>query len=104
MAASVIDTRSTDFLGDTGASHHIVHKREYLQELTPLPGLFEVHQVQGTVSVSHWGTVTVEVDSASGEKHLRLTDVIFIDSMSFNILSMAKLWAKFHPCLQRGSK
>ena len=28
MAASVIDTRSTDFLGDTGASHQ--HRREYL--------------------------------------------------------------------------
>ena len=25
MAASVIDTNSTDFLGDTGTSHHIVH-------------------------------------------------------------------------------
>ena len=35
----------------------------------------------------------MEVDSASGKKPLRLTDVLFIDSMSFNILSMPKLRA-----------
>ena len=73
MVASVINTHSTYFLGDTGASHHIVHKREYFHDMTPLPGIFKIHQVQGTVSVTHWGTVIVEVDSASGKKPLRLT-------------------------------
>ena len=93
MEASVINTNSQDFLGDTGASHHIVHKREYFQDLTPLPGVFKIHQVQGTVSVTHWGTVIVEVDSASGKKPLRLTEVLYIDSLNFNILSMQKFRA-----------
>ena len=93
MAASVINTNSTDFLGDTGVSHHIVHKKEYFQDMTHLPGIFKIHQVQGTVSVTHWGTVIVEVDSACGKKPLRLTEILYIDSLNFNILSMQKLRA-----------
>ena len=35
MVANVVD-RSTEFLADTGASHHIACKREFFMELTPL--------------------------------------------------------------------
>ena len=65
MAADA--AKSTTFLGDTGASHHIVHKREYFAELSPLPRPFKINQVQGTVEVTHWGKVMLEVDSASGK-------------------------------------
>ena len=84
---------STTFIGDTGASHHIVHKREYFSELSPLPGPFTINQVQGTVAVTHWGTFMLEVDSAWGKRPLRLTKVLLIESMGFNILSLQKMRA-----------
>ena len=43
--------------------------------------------------MTHWGTVIVEVDSANGKKPLRLTEVLYIDSLNFNTLSMQKLRA-----------
>ena len=91
MAAD--SAKSTTFLGDTGASHHIVHKREYFWELSPLQGSFTINQVQGTVQVTHWGTVMLEVDSAWGKRPLRLTNVLLIDTMYFNILSLQKMRA-----------
>ena len=85
--------KSTTFLGDTGASHHIVHKRGYFSELSPLPGPFHINQVQGKIQVTYWGTVMVEVDSAIGKQPLRLTNVLLIESMEFNILSLQKMRA-----------
>ena len=68
MAANNIVTASTDFLGDTGASHHIAHRLDYFSEIFPLLGVFKIHQVQGIVTVTHWGTVILEVDSSHGKK------------------------------------
>ena len=85
--------KSTTFLGDTGASHHIVHKRGYFSELSPLSGPFHINQVQGKIKVTYMGTVILEVDSASGKQPLRLTNVLLIESMDFNILSLQKLRA-----------
>ena len=82
--------KSTTFLGDTGASHHIVHKRGYFFELSPLPGPFHINRVQGKIQVTYWGTVMVEVDSAIGKQPLRLTNVLLIESMEFNILPYKK--------------
>ena len=92
MAAHVVD-RSTEFLGDTGASHHIAHKREYFMDLTPLSGPFNIQQVQGKIAVTHSGTVILEVDSQHGKTALRLTNVLFIESMQFNILFLQQLLA-----------
>ena len=50
MAAHV-DGKSTDFLADTGASHHICHRKEFFAELTPLSGPFEIQQVVGPESI-----------------------------------------------------
>ena len=47
--------KSTNFLGDTGASHHFVHKRGYFSELSPLPGPLHINQVQGKIQVTYWG-------------------------------------------------
>ena len=41
----------------------------------------------------HWGTVIVDVDYASGKKPLRKTEVLYIDSLNFNIQSMQILRA-----------
>ena len=41
--------------------------------------------------MTHSGTVIVEVDSVHGKVPFRLTDVLFIDSLPFNILSLQKL-------------
>ena len=49
--------KSTEFLVDSGASHHICHKKEFFTELTLLPGPFSIQQVQGTVAVTHSGTL-----------------------------------------------
>ena len=58
--------KSSTFLGDTGASHHNACKREYFTELSPLPRPFKINQVQGTVAVTHWGTVVLEVNGEKG--------------------------------------
>ena len=91
MAASNMLTSPTDLLGDTGASHHIAHRLDYLSKIFPLPGIFKIHQVQGTVTVPHWGRVILEVDSSHGKKPLRLTNCLYIDSMRFNILLLQEL-------------
>ena len=98
MAANNIVIASTDFLGNTGASHHIAHRLDCFSEIFPLPGVFKIHQVQGTVTVTHWGTIILEVDSSHGKKPLRLKNCIYIESMHFNILSLQKLReARFIP-------
>ena len=91
MAATNIQTSPTEVLGKTCASHHIEYRLDYFSEIFPLPDIFKIHQVQGTLAVTHWGTIILEVDSLSGKKPLRLTNCLFIDSMRFNILSLQKL-------------
>ena len=85
------DDKSTEFLADSGTSHHICHKREFFTDLTPLPGPFNIQQVQGTVAVTHSGAIILEVDSIHGKVPFKLTNVMFIDSLPFNILSLQKL-------------
>ena len=85
--------KSTTFLGDIGASHHIVHEKGYSFELSPLPGSFHINQVQSKMKVTYLGTVMLEVDSSIGKQPLRLTNVLYIESMDFNILSLQKLRA-----------
>ena len=41
--------------------------------------------------MTHWGTVILQVDSSSGKQPLRLTEVLYIDTLSFNILSLQRL-------------
>ena len=83
--------KSSTFLGDTGASHHIVWKREFFTDLSPLPGPFNINQVQGTVAVTHWGTVVLEVDGEKGKQPFWLAEVLLIETMDFNTLSLQKL-------------
>ena len=92
MAANVVN-RSTEFLADTGASHHIAHKREFFMDLTPLRGPFNIQQVQGTIAVTRSGKLVLEVDSKHGKTALRFTNVLFIESMQFKILSLQQLLA-----------
>ena len=47
--------------------------------------------MQGSINVTHSGTFMLEVDSATGKQKLRLDNVLLIESMSFNILSLQKL-------------
>ena len=47
--------------------------------------------MQGTVAVTHSGTVIIEVDYVHGKVPFRLTNVLFIASLPFNILSLQKL-------------
>ena len=45
------------------------------------------------MAVTHSGTVIFEVDSAYDKTAIRLQNVLFIESMQFNILSMQQLLA-----------
>ena len=45
------------------------------------------------MAVTHWGTVMLEVDSAWRKRPLRLTNVLLIESMDFNILSLQNIRA-----------
>ena len=67
--------QSTTFLADTGASHHIAHKREFFWDLVPLREPFRINQIQGMVEVTHWGTVVLEVDGEHGKQKLTLKEV-----------------------------
>ena len=92
--AMAIDAeKSSTILRDTGASHHIVCKREYFQDLSPLPGPFGINQVQGTVAVTYWGTIVLQVDGDKGKQPLWLMEVLLIETMDFNIVSLQKLRA-----------
>ena len=91
MAASSGMPTSSVFLGDTGASHHICNTRSSFTMLTPVPGPFKIRQVQGTVDITHWGTIRLQVDSSTGPRLLTLYNVLLVESMCFNILSIQKL-------------
>ena len=67
LAADGLPTSATTWLGDTGASHHICHRKEFFTNLQPLDGPFKIKQVQGTVDVTHHGTVTLQVDTGTGK-------------------------------------
>ena len=54
LISDSLSSTSSTFLGDSGASHHICHKKELFTELSPIPGQFKISQVQGTVDVTHW--------------------------------------------------
>ena len=90
LAINVMETNPTDFLGDTRASHHIVHKLEYFSEIFPLPEIFQIKQVQGTVKVTHWGTFILQVDSSFGNQLQ-------------HPLSSTTTNSRLHPGLQRNS-
>ena len=93
LAASQLDSSPTSWLCDTGASHHICHRREFFTELVQIPGSFRIKQVQGSVAVTHHGTVLLQVDSATGKRELKLSNVLLIESMQFNILSLQRVLA-----------
>ena len=90
LAAGHLTTSPTTWLCDTGASHHICHRREFFTSLQPISGTFK-HT--GTFDVTHHGTVMLQVDSATGKRELELSNVLLIESMQFNILSVQKVLA-----------
>ena len=93
LAAGQFTTSPTTWLCDTGASHHICHRREFFTTLQPISGTFRIKQVEGTIKVTHHGTIMLQVDSATGKRELKLSNVLLIESMQFNILSLQKVLA-----------
>ena len=91
LVANHMTTSPTTWLCDTGASHHICHRREFFTDLKPIQGTFRIKQVQGTVDVTHAGTVMLMVDSATGKRELTLLNVLLIESMQFNIFSLQRI-------------
>lgn len=47
--------------------------------------------MEGEVHIKYHGTIVLEVDSQKGRKNLTLLNVLLIESLSFNILSLQKL-------------
>ena len=93
LATGLMSSSSTTFLADSGASHHICHDRASFYKLAPLPGPFKMNQVQGSIDVFHSGSVMLEVDSADGKGRFRLDNVLLIETMQFNTISLQKLRA-----------
>ena len=93
LAATNMTSSPTTLLCDTGASHHICHRREFFTDLKPIQGTFRIKQVQGTVDVTHAGTVMLMVDSATGKRELMLSNVLLIESVQFNIFSLQRVLA-----------
>ena len=48
---------------------------------------------QGTIDVTHHGTVMLQVDPATGKRELKLSNVLLVESMQFNIMSLQKFLA-----------
>ena len=67
LVIASLSTSPTTFLANSGASHHICHDRYFFCKLSPFQGHFKVNQVQGSIDVTHSGTVMLEVDLATGK-------------------------------------
>lgn len=62
LSATHLSPPPITWLCDTGASHHICHRRDFFTDLKPIQGSFRIKQVEGTVAVTHHGTVMLQVD------------------------------------------
>ena len=52
---------------------------------------YRIQQVQGEVLVTHWGTVQLVTQSASGPRHILLSEILYIPTMTFNLLYLQKI-------------
>lgn len=78
------------WLGDSGATNHISRDRNVLRDLREYKGNCSIQHMQGSVPVTHIGTVVLKVDGESGKEEMVLHDVLLVESMKFNIFSLQK--------------
>ena len=78
-------------LADLGASHHTTHDAANFSTFTQLDKPYTIKQVQGEVTITHWGTVDLITTSATGPTTLHLQEVLYIPTMTFNLLSLQRL-------------
>ena len=93
LAADPLPMSPTIWLGHTNASHYMCHQRDFFIDLSPLSGPVKIKQVQGTVDVTHHGTMMLQVDSISGKTTIGLKNMVLIESTQFNIISLQRLRA-----------
>ena len=89
--ATVISPDSNIWLADSGASHHTSCNTTNYTTFERIDKPYKIQQVQGEVLVTHWGTVQLVTHSASGPRHLLLSEVLYIPTMTFNLLSLQNI-------------
>ena len=52
---------------------------------------YKIQQVQGEVLVTHWDTVQLVTQSSTGPRNLLLSEILYIPTMDFNLLSLQKI-------------
>ena len=75
----------------SGASHHTTYDMGNFTDFTELSTPYRIKQVQGEVIVTHFGTVDLIVQSATCPRLLTLAKVLYIPTMTFNLLSLQKI-------------
>ncbi|KAF7843553.1 Retrovirus-related Pol polyprotein from transposon TNT 1-94 [Senna tora] len=70
---------------DTGASSHICYKKSIMHDIKPLPKTLKMHLPTGhTVNVLETGSVRIKAE-------IELTNVLYIPSFKYNLLSVNRL-------------
>ena len=86
--ANLPSTSSSQWLLDSGASHHITNDLNNLSLHTPYDGTEELIIGDGTgLHISHIGSLTISYVSHS----ITLNNVLFVPSMSRNVVSISQL-------------
>ena len=78
--ATIDETTAGVWLADSGTSHHTTFDAAHFTTYKPLdkPYIIRQVQVQGEVLITHWGTVDLITETASGFTTLHLDKVLHI--------------------------
>jgi hypothetical protein len=75
---------STDYVVDSGATHHMVHSKSNLANIRPLSK--PVH-----ITVGNGETISAEVVGNLAFRHITLKDVLYVPNLGRNLLSVGVL-------------
>ena len=89
--ATVTEPGTNMWLADSGASHHTSCNMSNYSTFERIDKPYKIQQVQGEVLVTHWDTVQLVTQSATGPRNLLLSEILYIPTMDFNLLSLQKI-------------
>ena len=79
------------WLADSGASHHTSCNISNYSTFERIDKPYKIQQLQGEVLVTHWGIVQLVTQSSTGPRNLILSEVLYIPTMDFNLLSLKNI-------------
>ena len=90
------DVHSTDWLADSGSSHHMSDQRSWFTNFTPVhPGTWPVQAVGGhTTFVEGIGDIPIEINIRNQWERGLLTDVLYVPTLQRNLFSVSSAACK----------